>query len=124
MTCYTIERHKKKTWTTYIVYVHQGIAKHLTRYIRVKAHAISVSILSFTLACFLNFGEFPMNKNLKLDASSICLYFLRYVTIRSSLYLRCKYKKNFGTLQVNTKESCGFCEKEKSQVLRLIDTYR
>ncbi len=71
---HAIERHKKKTWTTYIVYVHRGIAKHLTRYIRVKAHTIRVSILSFTLACSLNFGEISMNKNLKLDASSICLF--------------------------------------------------
>ena len=61
---------KRKTWTTYIIYVHRGIAKHL----------------SFTLACSLNFGEISMNKNLKLDASSICLYFLRYVIIRTSIF--------------------------------------
>jgi len=68
------ERHKKKTWTTYFVYVHRGIAKHLTRYIRVKAHAIGVSIRAFTLACSLNFGEISMNK-IQADASiPICLF--------------------------------------------------
>ena len=61
-------RHKKKTWTSYVVYVHRGIAKHQTRYIRVKAHAIGVSILAFTLACSLNFGEISMNK-IQADAS-------------------------------------------------------
>ena len=33
------KRQKKKTWTDYFVYVSRGIAKHLTHYIRVKAHA-------------------------------------------------------------------------------------
>ena len=31
------------------VYVHRGIAKHLTRYIRVKAHANGVSIRALLL---------------------------------------------------------------------------
>ena len=35
---------------------------------RVKAHAIGVSILAFTLAAFFNFGEFQ-NTSLKADAS-------------------------------------------------------
>ena len=53
---------KKKTWTIYFVYVLPGIAKHLTHYIRVKAHArTDVSILAFTLACsclfWRNFDE-------------------------------------------------------------------
>ena len=64
----------KKTWTITFVYVHQGIAKHLTRYIRVKAHAIGASIQAITLACSLNFGEILMNK-IKADAFLfICLY--------------------------------------------------
>ena len=42
-------RQKKKTWTVYFVYVSCGIAKHLTTILRVKAHAIGVSILAFTL---------------------------------------------------------------------------
>jgi hypothetical protein len=34
-----------------------GIAKHLTTILRVKAHASSVSIPSFTPGSFFNFGE-------------------------------------------------------------------
>lgn len=53
--CTYVNGHKNKTWTNTFVYVHQGIAKHLTRYIRVKAHAIGASIRAITLACSLNF---------------------------------------------------------------------
>ena len=56
-------RHKKKTWTTYVVYVIRGIAKHLCSHIRVKAHAIGVSIRAFTLGRLFYFGEISMNKN-------------------------------------------------------------
>lgn len=68
--------HKKKTWTITIVYVHRGIAKHLTCYIRVKAHAISVSILALILACSLIFGEISMNKIL---SGRFFLYVFNYV---------------------------------------------
>ena len=47
----------------FIVYVHRGIAKHHCTHLRVKAHAISVSIRAL-LSCVrsLNFGENSMNK--------------------------------------------------------------
>ena len=37
-------------------------------HIRVKAHAIGVSILAFTLGCYFNFGEISGNK-IQADAS-------------------------------------------------------
>ena len=74
------ERTQKENVSNYFAYVYRGIAKHLTRYNRVKAHAIGVSILAFTLACSLNFGEISMNK-IQADASiSICLYVLMFIS--------------------------------------------
>ena len=58
-----------KTWTSLRLRF-RGIAKHLTCYIRVKAHAIGVSIRAFTLACFFNLANFG-NKNL---SGRFCLY--------------------------------------------------
>ena len=46
-------KKEKKTWTVYFVYVSRGIAKHLTHYIRVKAHASwREHPFAFTLVCF------------------------------------------------------------------------
>ena len=76
MVRYLFSKAQKENVDNYfIVYVSRGIAKHLTRYTRVKAHAISVSILAFTLACSLNFGEISMNK---IQADASYLYVLMY----------------------------------------------
>ncbi len=46
---------KKKTWTITFVYVLPGIGKHHCYHIRVKAHAIGVSIRAFYSCVFFNF---------------------------------------------------------------------
>ena len=78
----------KKNVDNYFRLRFRGIAKHLTCYIRVKNHAIGVSIRAFTLACFFNLANFG-NKNL---SGRFCLYFFilahrRYFLLR--FYIIC-----------------------------------
>ena len=49
--------HKKENVDLLLRLRFGGIAKHLNNHIRVKAHAIGVSIRAFTLGCFFDFGE-------------------------------------------------------------------
>ena len=71
--CFSRFGKTQKTWTITIVYVLRGIGKHLTRYIRVKAHAISVSIRTFySCVFFLFFAEIRRTRS-KRTLLSICL---------------------------------------------------
>jgi putative Mn2+ efflux pump MntP len=62
-------------WIFNFVYVHRGIAKLLTRYIRVKAHAIGVSILTFTLGAYFILAIFS-KQEYKLRLLFFSLYSL------------------------------------------------
>ena len=50
-------RQKKKTWTNYFSSTFRRYRQTPCTLIRVKAHAIDVSISTFTLVCFIYFGE-------------------------------------------------------------------
>ena len=68
-------RDNKKTWTHYFVYAYLGIAKHHCNYIRVKAHAIGVSIGFLLLVAFINLAKFDKQEykaNAFIFVSSIC----------------------------------------------------
>jgi len=65
----------KKTWTHYFVYVLSGIAKHHCNHIRVKAHAIGVSIgllLLVALSILAILIEQEYKANAFIFVSSIC----------------------------------------------------
>ena len=77
----SLTRHKKKTWTTYFVNVLSRYRQTPNSHLRVKAHAIGVSILAFTLDCSFKFGEFGKNKNLSGRFYFVYFYIKYYVTI-------------------------------------------
>jgi hypothetical protein len=79
-------KDKKKTWTTYFVYVLPGIAKHHRIHLRVKAHADGVSILTFTLVCSNQIWRIRESK-IQADASIFFMSFCSFVYVIGILCL-------------------------------------